>query len=36
MRELRRSGPELIAALSKVISSAHLTARTNSVGRKRK
>jgi DNA-binding MarR family transcriptional regulator len=30
MRELRRSGPELIVALSKVISSAHLTARTKS------
>lgn len=36
MRELRRSGPELITALSKVISSAHLTARSKSVGRKRK
>jgi DNA-binding MarR family transcriptional regulator len=36
MRELRRSGPELIAALSKVISSAHLTGRTRSHGGKKK
>ena len=36
MQELRRSGPELIAALSKVISSAHLAARTRSPGGIRK
>jgi len=36
MRELKRSGPELIAALSKVISSAHLTARKRILGGKTK
>ena len=36
MRELRRSGPELIAALANVISSARIRGRTKIRGRKKK
>jgi DNA-binding MarR family transcriptional regulator len=36
MRELRRSGPELIAALANVISSTQIHARTKMRGRKKK